>query len=51
MDAIAEVRWSRSEEPSEGEPGSGLEFLQQSAKSKRAIRAFLEKREAMTFSM
>ncbi len=47
MDAIAEVRWTRSEETSEGEPGIGLAFLQLSAKTKQAIKAYVAKREAM----
>jgi len=47
LDAIAEVRWVRPTETVEGEAGMGLQFLQMSAKTKQAVKAFVEKREAM----
>jgi len=47
LDAIAEVRWVRSAETAEGAPGIGLQFLQMSANTKQAVKAFIQKREAM----
>jgi Tfp pilus assembly protein PilZ len=43
LDAIAEVRWVRENRTAEGDAGMGLQFLQMSAKTKEAVKAFREK--------
>jgi uncharacterized protein (TIGR02266 family) len=50
LDAITEVRWVRAKDTVEGDAGMGLQFLQMSAKTKQAVRAFAEKRGAMVHS-
>jgi uncharacterized protein (TIGR02266 family) len=47
LDAITEVRWVRDRDTAAGEAGMGLQFLQMSAKTKQAVKAFAEKRDAM----
>lgn len=47
MDAIAEVRWLRSTDTTGSEAGMGLQFLQMSAETKQAVRAFMAQRTAM----
>jgi uncharacterized protein (TIGR02266 family) len=47
MDAITEVRWVRSTDMNGGETGMGLQFLQMSAKTKQAVKAFADKRVSM----
>ena len=49
LDAITEVRWLREKDTAEGEAGMGLQFLQMSAPTKRAVKAFAEKRDAMIY--
>jgi len=49
LDAITEVRWVRERDTVEGDAGMGLQFLQLSAKTKLAVKAFAERREAMAY--
>ena len=50
MDAITEVRWVRSADVTGGKRGMGLQFLQLSATTKRAVKEFAAKRDALVFS-
>lgn len=49
LDAITEVRWVRARDTAEGLAGLGLEFLQMSASTKEAVKAFVEKRRAIVY--
>ncbi len=47
LDAITEVRWVRTRDTAEGDAGMGLQFLQMSKKTKLAVRAFQQRRDAI----
>jgi uncharacterized protein (TIGR02266 family) len=49
LDAITEVRWLREKDTADGGAGMGLQFLQMSATTKRAVKAFAEKRDALIY--
>ena len=49
LDAITEVRWVREKDTADGEAGMGLQFIQMSAKTKLAVKAFAEKRDALVY--
>jgi len=40
LDAIAEVRWVRGRDTSDGPAGLGLQFLQMSARTKQSVRTY-----------
>ena len=50
LDAVTEVRWVRKRDTVEGDAGMGLQFLQLSAKTKLAVKAFVAKREEMVYT-
>jgi uncharacterized protein (TIGR02266 family) len=50
LDAITEVRWVREQDTAEGDAGMGLQFLQMSARTKLAVKAFRERRNALVHS-
>jgi uncharacterized protein (TIGR02266 family) len=49
LDAITEVRWVRARDTADGDAGMGLQFLQMSPKTKLAVKAFAERREALVY--
>jgi uncharacterized protein (TIGR02266 family) len=49
LDAITEVRWLRTSNVNGDNCGMGLQFLQMSPKTKKAVQEFAAKREMMIF--